>query len=206
MVRVKICGITSLDDARSALRAGADALGFVFYKKSPRNISVAQARSIIKNIGPLVITVGVFVNAAETKINEIVEEVNLSFVQLSGDEPADIVSGINRRVIYTLHLNENNSGLSGLRNLKNVDLLVDRKVNGLYGGSGKTTDWRKAAEIAAMRPIILAGGLSPNNVREAILRVKPAAVDVSSGVESGPGKKDPVLMHEFVKKAKTIEF
>ncbi|QJA06152.1 phosphoribosylanthranilate isomerase [Thermosulfurimonas marina] len=192
-VRVKICGIIRAEDARLAISLGAHALGFIFYPQSPRFISPEAAREIVRNLPPLVTTVGVFVNETPERIREIVEAVGLDLVQLHGDEPPEVARIFFPRVIKALRL-ASEEDLSRIEDYRGCvrGILIEPRVKGFYGGSGKTLDWdlaRKAVEKGL--PVLLAGGLSPENIREAVERVRPYGVDVNSGVERGPGRKDP---------------
>jgi len=194
MTRVKICGITRPEDAQLAARLGAWAVGFVFWPQSPRAIDVASARAIVANLPPLVAAVGVFVNEAPERIDEIAGTVGLSAVQLHGDEPPDVVARVGARVIKAVTL-EDADALE--RWPDRVTLLIDAHDPARRGGTGQTVDWSAAARIARVRPIVLAGGLRPENVADALRAVAPAAIDVSSGVESAPGIKDAVRMRAF---------
>jgi phosphoribosylanthranilate isomerase len=199
MVRVKICGITNAGDARAACEFGADLLGFNFYEKSPRAIAPAAAWRIRKALPPEVSAVGVFVNWRPTAIAALAKALQLSAVQLHGDESAADAELCAQEitVIKAFCVGESFS-LSVLREFPCVShFLLDAARTGQYGGTGKRTDWTLARRAAARRPIILAGGLTPENVAEAIRFVRPHAVDVASGVESRPGKKDHGKMREF---------
>jgi phosphoribosylanthranilate isomerase len=196
MTRIKICGITNLDDALQAVACGVDALGFVFYDKSPRCVRRETVREIISGLPPLVTTVGLFVNAKSQIIHDTAEFCGLDRVQLHGDEsPADCFLPP-LRVIKALRVRDAQS-LEGA-DLYPVDLLLDAWSGHAYGGTGHSFDWQLARELAARRPIILAGGLNPENVAEAVATIKPYAVDVSSGVEQSPGKKDHEKVAEFI--------
>ncbi len=203
MVRVKICGITSPNDARAALRAGADAIGLVF-APSPRRITVEQARQIIDAAGPLAVTVGVFVNPTLAAIERTLRRCPLCAVQLHGEESPAMIRQVARwvPVIKAVRLSAP-EGLQRLRAFGDAAaLLCDTRAPGRWGGSGIVGDWRLAA--AARRSgttIILAGGLTPANVAEAVRRVRPYGVDVSSGVERSPGRKHAELMQSFVDRA-----
>ena len=187
---VKICGITSLDDAEAAVRFGAGALGFVFWAKSPRFIDPFRARAIARSLPPFVATVGVFVNQPASYVNAVASLVPLSVAQLHGDEtPADAAE-INRPVVKALGLGNGASGGSASLWPERVTLLLDAHDPDRRGGTGKTIDWGVAAGVAARRRVLLAGGLTPENVADAIAAVRPFGVDVSSGVESRPGVKD----------------
>lgn len=201
VMRVKICGITSLDDAREAVAAGADALGFVFYPPSPRAIEPALAAQIVGQLPPFVTTVGLFVNEDPQRVAEIAEQCRLDVVQLHGDEAPEQCVCPGRKVIKALRLRDEHDLALAAR--YRVDaLLVDAWVADAYGGTGQLGRWDLARQLTADAVVILAGGLTPDNVAEAVEAVSPFAVDVSSGVEAAPGKKDPLLMQAFVKHAK----
>jgi len=189
---VKICGITRREDAEAAVACGADALGFVFWPKSPRCVERIRAREIVASLAPGITTVGVFVNQPADEVNRIATEVELDLVQLHGDEDGDYVRSIERPVIKALPFSaESWTGPIALDDwLFKVRILLDVHDPVRRGGTGRTVDWTRAAEYAKELDIILAGGLTPENVGEAITRVRPYGIDVSSGVEALPGIKD----------------
>ena len=200
MVRVKICGITNWPDARAACDAGAHALGFNFYPASPRSISPAAAWEIRRWLPPFVEAVGVFVNWEPVAVASLSVSLRLHAAQLHGDESPKVVAAVARRipVIKAFRVRK---GFS-LTQIAPYDapafaILLDGALTGQYGGTGKTTDWGLARKAARKRLIILSGGLAPENVAAAILAVRPYAVDVASGVESRPGRKDPGKLREF---------
>jgi phosphoribosylanthranilate isomerase len=201
MVRVKICGITNLEDALMAVEAGVDALGFVFVEKSPRCVSTQKVAAIIAKLPPFVQTVGLFVDADAERINWVADFCGLDLVQLHGDEEPDVVGDIRRRVIKAFRVKDTAS-LAALAKYQVAGYLLDAWSPDAHGGTGKVFDWNLTRELAGSRPIILAGGLSPDNVRDAIDIVKPYGVDVSSGVETSPGKKDPYKVRKFIRDAK----
>jgi phosphoribosylanthranilate isomerase len=203
MVRVKICGITSVEDALQAVQAGADALGFVFYERSPRNLDPLRAAKIISNLPPFVQTVGLFVNADAGFVNDTADRCRLDLVQLHGDEPPEYCEQVRRRVIKAFRVRDASS-LAPVRDYRVAGILLDAYSPGAFGGTGLSFNWELAGIAKKFGPVILAGGLAPDNVREAVERVAPYAVDVSSGVESSPGKKDPEKVREFIKRAKGI--
>jgi len=203
MVRVKICGITSLDDALQSVQAGADALGFVFHEKSPRYLSTERAESIISELPPFVQVVGLFVNADAGFINNTADRCRLDLVQLHGDEPPDYCELIRRRIIKAFRVRDISS-LIPVKDYHVAGVLLDAYSPHVFGGTGLSFNWEYAHTVADCRPIILAGGLTPGNVREAVERVNPYAVDVSSGVEESPGRKDQEKVREFIKKAKGV--
>jgi len=197
MVKVKICGITNLEDALMAVEAGADALGFVFFKGSPRYISPDQAAAVICCLPPFVQTVGLFVNEELTTVNAVADQCGLDLVQLHGEELPDYCAAVKRRVIKAFRVRDSSS-LDDMTNYRVAACLLDAWSPAAHGGTGTTFNWDIAAGAAASHTIILAGGLTPDNVAGAIAAVKPYAVDVSSGVESAPGKKDAVLIRAFI--------
>ena len=203
MVRVKICGITSLEDALQAVQAGADALGFVFYEKSPRILSPEQAASIISGLPPFVQAVGLFVNADAGFVNDTADRCRLDLVQLHGDETTEYCEQIRRRVIKAFRIRDISS-LDTVKEYRVAGILLDAYSPRAYGGTGICFDWEIAGSAGDLCPLILAGGLTPDNIREAVEKVAPYAVDVSSGVESSPGRKDHEKVTEFIKKAKGI--
>ena len=199
--RVKICGITNLEDARHASACGADALGFVFYAGSPRFVAADQARQIIADLPPFVTRVGLFVNEAPARIREMVDFCGLDTVQLHGDEQPDQCSYPSSRVIKAVRLTKQMEN-SVFAAYQVSALLLDAYVPNLFGGTGHRCDWTQAALIAAQHRVILAGGLNPENIAEAVRQVHPYGVDVSSGVESKPGQKDPEKVARFIRAAK----
>ncbi len=201
MVRVKICGITTLDDALAAADAGADALGFVF-AKSPRKINPGKAAKIIKALGPWVSTVGVFVNEAPKRILAIARDCALGCVQLHGDEPPEILGSLKGlRIIKSFRVAAAED-LRPTRRYGHCTYLFDTKVSGRFGGTGTCFDWTLLTQAKIARPYILSGGLTPETVSQAVGMLHPYGVDVSSGVEKSPGKKDPKLLKRFIENAK----
>ena len=202
MARVKICGITNLEDALSAVEAGADALGFVFYAASPRHIFPEQATRIISQLPPFVQTVGLFVNEELNTVNEVADLCRLDLVQLHGDESADYCQQISRRVLKAFRV-RSLTCLDPIKDYRVAGYLLDTFSPSFYGGTGTSFNWEIATEaVKRHQRIILAGGLTPDNVTEAIRQVRPYGVDVSSGVEAGPGKKDRDKVREFIRNAK----
>lgn len=195
--RIKICGITRVEDARAAVELGADALGLVFYAPSPRNVSLEQAAAIARVIPPFITLVGLFVNAETRTIEQTLAAVPLQLLQFHGEEAAVDCNRFSRpyikaaRVRAGLDLVEYARGFPDARGL-----LLDAHVEG-YGGGGKTFDWALIPPELPL-PIILSGGLNPANITEAVRRVRPWAVDVSSGVESAKGIKDARQIAEFI--------
>jgi len=187
---VKICGITNPADAVHAVSAGASAIGLVFWPSSPRAVDVVRAREIVAAIPALVSVVGVFVNQVE-EAKRISAEVGLSAVQFHGDETADDCRGMNVRVIKAVPVRDRFAIDSALGVPDSVTVLLDAHDPIKRGGTGRSIDWTVAREIARRRFTVLSGGLTPENVSEAIAAVRPWAIDVSSGVEQAPGRKDP---------------
>ena len=196
-MRVKICGITNVEDAQTAVEYGADALGFVF-AKSPRQVTKEQARDIIKCLSPFISPVGVFVDEQVDKIKGICDFCYINTVQLHGNEQPFYLNELGGyKIIKAFRLKEEDD-LKPLANYKPHAFLLDSYVKRVMGGTGVTFNWEIARQAHKYGTIILSGGLTPENVKEAIQIVKPYAVDVSSGVESSPGKKDKVLMKRFI--------
>jgi len=201
--RVKICGITNLEDALCAVVAGADALGFVFYKDSPRYIRPEKAGEIISALPPFVTTVGLFVNATPETIKSTMQITGLGVVQLHGDETSEDCCLIPYPVIKAVRVKDEDS-LAGTDSYKVSALLLDAWNDQYYGGTGENFDWQLAKKLTGSSPLILAGGLSPENVAEAIRVVNPYAVDVSSGVEKSPGNKDHDKVCQFIQQVRKI--
>lgn len=202
MIKVKICGITNLDDAMAAVEAGADALGFIFYKESPRYIEPSKAGEIIKNLPPFVKTVGVFVNEKEPEVRRVIESTRIDILQLHGEEPPGFCTLFNRPVIKAIRVKERES-ITCLANYNVSAFLLDSHNRKGYGGTGEGFDLDIAVEAKIYGRIILSGGLTPENIMDAIDKVMPYAVDVSSGVEASKGKKDHDKMRLFIKRAKS---
>jgi len=200
-VRVKICGLTNLADALAAVRAGADALGFVL-APSPRQVTPAQVRSIVDSLPPMILTVGVFVNSDLREVAETRSYCGLDLVQLHGQESEQEAAALGRRVIKALPAGPG-SQLSA-EAYSGAILLLDAGRSKVKGGSGQTCNWELAASLARQRPIILAGGLNPDNVGQAVAQVNPYAVDVASGVEKEPGRKDHEQITKFIARAKAL--
>lgn len=198
-VRSKICGITRVEDALVAAHAGADAIGLVFYPRSPRAVTVRQAREIINALPPFVTTVGLFVNATSCEINETLDAVSLDLLQFHGDETPEDCSRYGRPYIKALRVRPEDDIAEACRRYHSASgLLLDAFVEGVPGGTGLAFDWGLVpAELG--KPIILAGGLTPENVSEAIEQVRPYGVDVSGGVERSKGIKDAHRVEAFVK-------
>lgn len=206
MTKIKICGIKTVRDALAAIEAGADYLGFNFYPKSSRFIerqACAEITSVLKREYPQVRLVGVFVNSSVEEVKDTLQICSLDLAQLHGDETPEMLTAFNGKAFKAFRgIPENVDGF--VRNDAPV-FLLDASVKGVYGGSGVTADWDGAAELAKTYPLLLAGGLTPENVAEAVSRVKPWGVDVASGVESAPGEKDAGKLVEFVKAVRVGE-
>lgn len=198
MTKVKICGIKSVTDALAALEAGTDLIGFNFYSKSPRCISVGRCRdimSVMRRYGHITY-VGVFVNAPAATIRATMETLGLSLAQLHGDETSEVLSELHGKAFKAFRGIP--QSIDGFARHNAPALLVDASVKGVYGGTGVTADWNSTAELAKQYPLLLAGGLTPENVAEAVRQVRPWGVDVASGVESSAGSKDANKMKAFV--------
>ncbi len=200
MTRVKICGLTNLADALAAVEAGADALGFVL-AKSPRRVTPVQVREIVEKLPPLVSTVGVFVDTPLEEVAAIKAGCGLDWVQLHGSHGQEQLAELGPRVIKVLAVG---GQAPDPHDYPGARLLLDTAVAGRSGGTGQTFDWSLAVELARRRPIILAGGLNAGNVAQAVTIVKPFAVDVCSGVEKEPGRKDHEQIRSFVARAKGL--
>lgn len=199
MVRVKICGITDSFIAGAAVKAGADALGFVF-AESPRRVDPETARRICLSLPPFVARVGVFVNSPPGVVREIVDYCGLDYAQLHGDETPEYCGNLRRRVIKAFKVRDAAS-LAKIREYPVAGVLLDALVPGQDGGTGRAFDWSLARDLPDVPPLVLAGGLTPENVGQAVRLVRPYAVDVSSGVET-EGKKDPEKIRLFIRRAK----
>ncbi|MEX5218489.1 MAG: phosphoribosylanthranilate isomerase [Nitrospiraceae bacterium] len=203
--RVKICGIMNPDDAAAAVGAGADAVGFVLYRKSPRYVEPQMVKAIVASLPPLVVPVGVFVNEEPKVVRDLMDSCGLALAQLHGDESAGYCETLGRPVIKAIGIKDRASllALAEYKGRAQVrGLLLDAFAPDTYGGTGQTINWTIAAEIAKSMTVILAGGLTPENVAAAVAAVRPHAVDVSSGVETSPGQKDHGRIVAFVQAAK----
>src|SRR5512138_3169048 len=190
MVQIKICGITNIEDAMAAADAGADALGFVFHPASPRYVTPGRAREIIGSLPPALCTVGVFVNLSAPEVLQIAELCGLDFIQLHGSETREYCRRFPReRLIKALSFRSEDE-FAIMADYPVRAFLVDAHDPVRFGGTGKTCDWNVAHKAAARHPLVLAGGLGTKNILAALEAVRPLAVDLSSGVESAPGKKD----------------
>jgi len=208
MVKIKICGITNLDDALTAVRYGADALGFVFYPQSPRAITPDKAKGIIKRLPPFVSTVGVFVDEDIDKLIEIVKETGLGVIQLHGSEDdgyCQVLNNLNKKVIKAIKVKDL-TDLEPLRHYSVSAFLLDTYSPDSIGGTGRIFNWEIALEAKRFGDIILAGGLTPENIEDAIKMVQPYGVDVASGVEGNvKGKKDYRKLRLFIEGVRKAE-
>ncbi len=199
MTRVKICGITNLKDASLASRLGADALGFVFYKKSPRYITPSKAKKIIKSIPNSVCGVGVFVDEKEGSVKKIAKYCGLQTLQFHGAEPPDYCKKFKGYKIIKAFSIKDKASFNDVAKFKVDAYLFDAFVKNKFGGTGKTFQWNLLRSLKTKIPIILSGGLNPKNIEKAIKTVSPYALDLSSGVEISPGKKSPRLLKKVFK-------
>jgi len=201
-IRVKICGITSVDDARSAVAAGADAIGLVFYGPSPRAVSIDQARAIAASVGPFVTVVGLFVDADQSYIHDVLANVSLHVLQFHGSESREFCDQFQRPYMKAIRMRpELNVALEIDKYLSASAILLDAYRPGVPGGTGETFDWARVPK-QSVRPIVLAGGLTPENIASAIQSTQVYGVDVSGGVESAPGQKDPRKVAQFIANAR----
>ena len=212
MFRIKICGITTVDDALAAARAGADAIGLNFYRQSPRSVEPETARRIVEVLPPGVVKVGLFVNASHEQVCLTFDQLGLDLAQLHGDEPPEFLRRLGERpVMRAFRVGEEGLGpvadyLQQCRRLDRMPrrVLIDSRTKGRYGGTGRVADWSMVARYPLHDwhpPLVLAGGLTPDNVAEAIRVVRPAGVDTASGVKSAPGRKAEALVELFVRQA-----
>ena len=205
MTKIKICGIKTVDDALAAMDAGADMIGFNFYPKSPRSIDAGQCREIMSVMRQHshIMYVGVFVNARVEEIRAVMETGDLTFAQLHGDETSEMLRALDGKAFKAFRGIP--QSLDGFAREDAPAFLIDASVKGAYGGTGVQADWSGAAQLAGQFPLLLAGGLTPENVADAVRQVNPWGVDVASGVESAPGVKDPNKMKAFVQAVKKLE-
>ena len=206
-MKIKICGITNTEDAKVAWESGADALGFILYAQSPRYVDPQTVKTIVSGLPPFIVSVGIFVNESSKTVQNIMEKCGLTYAQLHGDETPEYCETLDRPILKALRLKDRSSFLSlaeyrGRAGVKGF--VVDTFSESSYGGTGQTTDWSLAAEVARAAPILLAGGLTPENVQDAIAQVHPYGVDVSSGVEVRPGKKDHDKVRAFIRAVQLV--
>jgi phosphoribosylanthranilate isomerase len=203
--RVKICGITRAEDAAAAARLGADAIGLVFYAKSPRAVTIPQAQTLVQSLPPFVTIVGLFVDAAPEEIRRVLAALPLDMLQFHGDEAPEACRGYGRPYLKALRMRKG-ADLELMARPYNdaAGILVDTYVEGVPGGTGQSFDWsRLPARLAC--PMILAGGLTPENVAAAVAQVRPWAVDVSGGVEAAPGVKDAAKIAAFIRGVNSVQ-
>ena len=204
MVKVKICGITNIDDALLAVDLGASAVGFVFWRNSSRYVEPYKAKDIVAKLPCDVSAIGVFVDPLESEIRGVVDEVGLTAIQLHGDETPMFYRALPFRTIKALSVTGKETVSEALAIPANVMVLLDANDKILRGGTGKTTDWEVASQIASRRRVFLAGGITARNAARAIATVRPYGIDISSGVESSPGLKDCSRLREFFKAVESL--
>jgi phosphoribosylanthranilate isomerase len=198
MTEIKVCGITNPEDAIAAVESGAHALGFIFYRKSPRYVSPENAAEIIRNLPERVTKVGVFVNHDSEEVKEVADYCLLDMIQLHGDETPEYAGELSEYAVIKAVALRSEDDVSGLKRYPVRAILVDAYDPRLYGGTGKTAHWEAALRIKEEYPLILSGGLHAGNIEEALRRVSPQAVDVNSGCEQVPGKKDHDKMRKII--------
>lgn len=206
-VRVKVCGITNLEDAQAAVQAGADALGFIFFEGSPRFVQPQTAADIVRELPPFIGTVGVFVDESPEQVQAVLDRTRIAVAQLHGAEPPDFCHRLRLPPIKAFRVRDERS-LDALPDFRGAAaaFLLDSYVPGQHGGTGARFNWNLALQAKAFgAPIILAGGLTVRNIADAVASVAPYAVDVSSGVEVNPGRKDHLKLRDFVALAKSVE-
>ncbi|MGA2240874.1 MAG: phosphoribosylanthranilate isomerase [Verrucomicrobiota bacterium] len=202
---VKICGITNQADAQAAVEAGADLLGFIFYEKSPRHVTIPRVAKISKQLPPFVLGVGVFVNAAEELVTRAIGECGLALLQFQGDEPPEFCTRFGLMSMKAFRIRDAES-LKELPKYPTEAWLLDAYSAENLGGTGEKFNWDLAVEAQKFgKPVFLAGGLTPENVAAAVRKVQPFGVDVSSGVESSPGKKDHAKVRAFIANVRQAE-
>ena len=205
MTRIKICGITRAEDALSAANNGADAIGLVFYQRSPRHVNVAQAKLLAGTLPPFVTVVGLFVNAEAAFVREVLANVPLDMLQFHGDETPEYCAQFDRPYLKAIRVKVGVDLLQCASDFRSAKgLLLDAHVEGIPGGTGTAFDWTLIPKQLPL-PVILSGGLDAENVATAIKQVRPYAVDVSSGVEAGKGIKDAAKVAAFINEVKQID-
>ncbi len=209
--RIKMCGTTNTEDAHAAVQAGVDALGFIFVEKSPRYIPVDKASKIIADLPPFIDSVGVFVDRDLQELSEIAKGIGLSCLQLHGSEDRNYCLQASQmacpcKIVKVIRVGEQ-TRIADFEKYNDVvqGFLLDTYVKGQAGGTGETFDWQLIKRLKLKRPLVLAGGLRPENIQEAIRAVKPWAVDVNSGVEITPGIKDHAALREFVRRVRLAD-
>lgn len=203
IVKVKICGITCVADALAAVDAGADALGLMFYAPSPRNVNLEVAAEVIRQLPPFVAKVGVFVNPAEAEVRRAIAECGLDTLQFHGEETPEFCRQFGLKTMKAFRVRDAES-LRQTDAYANEAWLLDSYVAGQLGGTGARFNWELATEAARRHTVLLAGGLTPENAAEAVRKVRPYGLDVSSGVESAPGRKDAAKVRAFIAAAKSV--
>lgn len=203
MVTVKICGVTTVQDAERCIEAGADAIGLNFYSRSPRFVELEHARRIVEAIAGRALTVGVFVDAGYDQISACKAQTGIACVQLHGDETPELLARLLPHAYKAIRVRDEGS-LAEARRYGGRHILLDAYVPGQAGGTGARFPWELAVELAKERHVTLAGGLDPDNVAQAVAGVRPFCVDVASGVELSPGKKDPAKVRAFIVAAKSV--
>jgi phosphoribosylanthranilate isomerase len=201
MVRVKVCGVTTLEDAKACVEAGVDAIGLNFWSGSVRRCELTTAREIVRELAGRALFVGVFVDADESEIVRTLESTGVACVQLHGAEPPELVARFLPHAYKAVRV-RGSAAVEEVRRYPGEYVLLDAYVKGLPGGTGETFDWAIAREVASERKLTLAGGLTPENVADAVREVQPFCVDTASGVESAPGIKDHVRVRAFVERAR----
>jgi phosphoribosylanthranilate isomerase len=206
-MKVKICGVTNEADAKAAVEAGCDAVGFVFHRASPRYVEPQVVKTIVADLPPFVVSVGVFVNEEAKVVRDVMDTCGLDLAQLHGEESAVYCEALGRPALKAIRLRDRGSllALAEYRGRANVrGFVVDAFSDHAYGGTGQTVDWSLAKEAAQACCLLLAGGLTPENVGEAVRTVRPYGVDVSSGVERSPGQKDHEKIRSFIRAARLV--
>ncbi len=205
MTRIKICGITRVEDALAAARSGADALGLVFYEKSPRHVTVQQAAQLAPVVPPFVTVVGLFVNPSEDEVRKVLREVPLDVLQFHGEEPPEFCAQFGRPYLKAVRVKPGVDLLQcAARYAGAQGLLLDAYIEGTHGGTGASFDWTLIPHNLPL-PVVLSGGLHAGNVAQAIRQVRPWAVDVSSGVEAAKGIKDAAKIAAFINEVKRAD-
>lgn len=202
--RVKICGVTRPEHARDAAHLGADAVGLVFHERSPRAVDRATAQAVIDALPPFVTVVALFQDPQAAFVRQVLSELRIDLLQFHGDEAPEFCEGFHRRYIKAIPMGESGDPKAWVARYPSaVGFLLDSHSRGTSGGSGEVFDWARVPHDAGV-PLIMAGGLSPDNVGDAVKQARPFAVDVSSGVESAPGVKDPQLMAAFINEVSNV--
>lgn len=204
-MEIKICGITNLNDAISACASDADAVGFIFYRKSPRYINPEDAANIIKKLPSHISKVGVFVNHAPEDVMKIFTDCGLTMIQLHGDEPPEYCLHFAQELLIKALSFKTENDLQMIQDYAVKAVLADSREKELYGGTGKKANWEIAARVKTMRPLILAGGLNIENIAEAIETVEPDAIDLNSGVENYPGRKNDDKIKKIIEFVRQID-